>query len=95
VSLRTRKLLIVSGIAAVILLANVWVVAGWLDDVGLVGWARNLHSGYVTGTAITVIVAMLILFGPSAHRARIRRCPVCDEGLRPGGTYCPACGSRV
>ena len=100
-ALRIRKLIVVGVIAAVILLANALVVAGWLDDLGLVASAGHLRTEYVTGTAIAVIVALLVLL-PSATAARGRprrerflRCPVCDEGLRPGGRYCPACGSRV
>jgi hypothetical protein len=95
VSLRTRKLIIIAAITAVILLANIWAIAGWLDNVGVVSWARNLRSEYVTGAAITVIVAMLILPGPSARRVIIRRCPVCGHVLLRRGRYCGACGSRV
>ena len=99
-NLRIRKLIVVSVIAAVILLANVCVIAGWLDDVGVVAWARNLRSEYFTGTALAVIAVLLVLIPAAGARAgrwwrTVARCPVCDEGLRVGGRYCPACGSRV
>lgn len=98
--LRIRKLIVVSVIAAVILLANVWVIAGWLDDVGLVAWARNLRSEYLTGSALAVIVVLLVLIPAAGVRTgywlgTVSRCPVCDEGLRSGAKYCAACGSRV
>lgn len=95
-----RKLAVVAAIAAVLLLANAWVIAGWLDDLGLVASARHLRTEYVTGTAIAVIVVLLVLI-PAAGaragswRAAVSRCPVCDGHLRSGGPYCPACGSRV
>ena len=99
-ALRIRKLIVVSVIAAVILLANVRVIAGWLDDVGVVAWARNLRSEYITGTALAVIAVLLVLVPATRTRAGrwcgvVPRCPVCDEGLRRGGRYCPACGSRI
>lgn len=99
-TLRIQKCIIVSIIAAVILLANAWVIAGWLDDAGLVAWARNLRSQYFTGTAVVVIVTLLVSI-PTARapagslRTPASQCPVCDGNLRPGGQYCPACGSRV
>jgi len=99
-TIRIRKLIIVSVIVAVILLANVLVIAGWLDDVGLVAWARNLRSEYFTGTAIAVIAVFLVLIPAAGARAggswrTAPRCPVCDGVLRSGGKYCAACGSRV
>ena len=99
-ALRIRKLIVVSVIAAVILLANVWVIADWLDHVGVVAWARNLRSEYFTGAALAVIGVFLVLIPATGVRAgswrgTVARCPVCDEGLRVGGRYCPACGSRM
>lgn len=86
-SLGTRKLIVVGVIAAVILLANVWVIAACLDGLGLVASARHLRTEYVTGTAITVLIALLVLLPSAAARGRPRlkrflRCPVCDEGLK-------------
>ena len=95
-----RRLIVVVPIAAVLLLANFLVLAKWLEGTGLIQWAQSIHTEYITGTAITVVAAMLILL-PSATGGQCRmftrtiRCPVCDESLRPGGRYCPACGSRV
>ncbi len=98
--LRTRKLVVVGAIAAVFFLANALVIVTWLNDAGVFGWARSIRSEFVTGTAITVIAALVILLPAAGVRAHARRdpherCPVCDGALRPGGKYCPACGSRV
>lgn len=95
-TLGIRKLIIVSLIVAVIMLAKVWAIAGWLDRIGVVGWAWSVRAEFITGTAVTVIAALLILLPSTVARGVPRpevgrRCPVCDEGLRP----CPACGSRV
>ena len=99
-TLGVRKLTLIGVVAAIIVLANVWVIAGWLNHFGLIAWARSIRAEFITGTAITVIVAMLVLLPPTARKVLPRpewgsRCPVCYEGLRPGGRYCPACGSRV
>ena len=98
-NLRIRKLIVVSVIAAVILLANVRVIAGWLDDAGLVAWARSLRSEYFTGTALAVIGVLLVLLCPPVRyvvgSSWHKRCPVCDCLLLRQGKYCAECGSRV
>ena len=98
--IKMRRLIVVTPIAAILLLTNFLVLGEWLDRSGVIGWARSVKTEYITGTAITVIVALLILLPSTAAAGRsplerLRRCPVCDEGLRPGGRYCPACGSRI
>lgn len=97
---RARKLTAIGVIAAVFFLVNALMIATWLADVGLIGVAGSLRTAYIAGTAIVVIAALLILLPrPSRHgpepQISFRRCPVCDGALRPGGKYCPACGSRV
>ena len=97
--LRIRKLIVISLIAAVILLANTWAIASWLDNAGAVAWARHLRSEYFTGTAIAVIVARLFLLGPPVRyvvgSSWHKRCPVCDCLLLRRGKHCAECGSRV
>ncbi len=94
-----RKLVVALSIVAALLLANAVLIADWLARLGLVGFAQGLRSEYVTGTAITIIVVMLLVLTrpESAHRVALpfRRCPVCDHELRREGNYCPECGSRV
>ena len=96
-ALGIRKLLVLSLVVAVFLLANIWLVVRWLDDVGAVGFARHVRSEYLTGTAITILVALLILLvGPGARWLSLsRRCPVCDHSLTGGAKYCGECGSKV
>jgi len=99
-TIKMRRLIVVMPVAATLLLTNFLALGEWLDRTGVIGWARSIHAEYITGTAIAVIAAMLILLPPTtavrlSWRTPSRRCPVCDEGLRPEGRYCPACGSRV
>lgn len=98
-SLRARKIIVVTVLAVVLLLANAWLVADWLDRTGVIGGAQHLRAEYFTGTAIVVILTLLFLLGGDgtirACGRLIRRCPVCDHTLLRPGKYCGACGSRV
>ena len=96
-SLGIRKMLILSLVGGIFLLGNVWLVVNWLDNAGVVDWARHVRSEYLTGTAITIIAALLILLvGPRSKSAGwARRCPVCDHRLFGRGTYCSECGSNA
>ncbi len=60
-------------------------------------WARHIRSEYLTGTAITIIVVLLILLvSPrAATRGLVRRCPACDHLLVGRGYYCSECGNKV
>ena len=99
-TIKMRRLLVIVPVASLLLLANFLVLGQWLDRTGVIGWAQSINGEYVTGTAIAVIAALLVLLPsmPGSERrtcAPSPRCPVCDEGIRPGGRYCPACGSRA
>ena len=99
-SLGVRKLIVVAAVVMIVLLANALALAHWLSEAGVVSWAASVRHEYLTGTAITVIVALLILAtGPrriaAGYADWIKRCPVCDRILVRRGRYCPACGSRV
>jgi hypothetical protein len=99
-TLGTRKLIIAGMVALVILLANFLVLARWLDSIGLIGWARGVRAEYLTGTALTIIVVLLVLIVPQSRmfiigRGAQSRCRVCDGALDRPGRYCPTCGSRI
>jgi len=99
-TLGVRKFIVLLLLAAVFLLANVWLVVNWLDQKGVIGFAEYIRMEYVTGTAITIIVVLLILLVKPGRRAAaglglVRRCPVCDHVLLGRGKYCGECGSRV
>ena len=99
-TIKMRRLIVVVPVASILLLANFLALGEWLESVGVVGWARSINAEYITGTTIAVIAALLILLPSTPENARrtvppIARCPVCDQGLRLGGRYCPTCGSRV
>jgi hypothetical protein len=95
--LGTRKLIIVSLVGLVFFSAHLWLVVNWLNDHGVIEWAGRIHTEYLTGTAITIIVVLLILLGGPRARAAgfLRRCPVCDHTIFGRGQYCSDCGCRV
>ncbi len=95
-SIENRKLVVVSVIAAVLALANAGTIVTWLQGNGLIPLAECLRAEYITGTAIAVILALLILLPARAVRATLlRRCPVCDCAMLRRGKYCAECGSRM
>ena len=100
-SLGIRKVLILGLVGGIFLLGNIWLVVKWLEERGAVDWARHVRSEYLTGTAITIIVALLILLVKPGREAAgrfgllMRRCPVCDHRLLGGGKYCGDCGSKT
>jgi hypothetical protein len=95
-TLTMRKAMVAGSVLILLLLANAIVVADWLARLGLVGLAEGLRAEYVTGTAITIVVVMMVLMvGPARGLTLpVRRCPVCDRELRREGDYCPECGAR-
>jgi len=96
-SLTIRKVIVLALIGAVLLVGNILLVANWLSERGVVDWARNIRSEYLTGTAITIIVVLLILLVSPKPGARglVRRRPVCDHVLLGRGSYCSECGSKT
>ena len=97
-TLISRKLLLTSLVLLIFVVANILAIALWLDTTGVVEWARRLRTEFLTGTALTIIVALLILL-VNPHRAErfglIRRCGVCDKRVIGRATYCSECGSKV
>jgi hypothetical protein len=97
-TLTIRKIIVLSCIGIILLLGNVLAVANWLAQKGVMGKANWVREEFLTGTAIAVIVALLILLvSPKSGRAVAfgRRCPVCDKRLFGDPKYCGECGSRV
>ncbi len=99
-TLGIRKTIVLVLVAAIFLLANMWLVMNWLEEKGVINMAKYVRTEYLTGTAITIIVALLILLVKPAREAAgraglIRRCPVCDHRLLGRGSYCGDCGSKV
>ncbi len=94
-TLTTRKIIVLGLIGSILMLGNVVLVANWLSEHGVVDWARDVRAEYLTGTAVTIIVALLILLISPRSGGLVRRCRVCDHVL-PGRTkYCGECGSKV
>ena len=94
-TLTIRKAIVLGLIGSILLLGNIVLVANWLAEHGVVDWARGIRAEYLTGTAVTIIVVLLILLVSRKASAFVRRCPVCDHVLLSRGRYCGVCGSRV
>ena len=97
-SLTGRKTIIISLIAGVFLAGNILVIAQWLADKRVPEIANWIRYEFLTGTAIAVILALLILLVGPGHGSRavtFRRCPVCDKRLNGNQNYCGECGSKV
>ena len=94
-TLTIRKIIVLGLIGTVLLIGNILFVANWLSEKGVVEWAKNIRAEYLTGTAITIIVVLLILLVSPKTRSLVRRCPVCDHVLLARGSYCSERGSKV
>ena len=96
-TLGLRKVLIMGLVAGIVLIANLLVVASWLNQVGVIEAAQVVREEFLTGTAITIILALLILLVSPGFRALnlLPRCPVCDQRTTRCAAYCSECGSRI
>ena len=98
-SLGIRKIIIIGLIGTIFLAGNVLLIANWLSEKGVPEKANWLRENFLTGTAIAVIVALLILLVNPKSNGRsigfIRRCPVCDHRVNGTANYCSDCGSKV
>lgn len=91
-----RKILATSIVVAVLILAKVGTIVTWLKELSVLPLTEHIPSEYLTGTAIAVIVALLILLPSRVMWAVcVRCCPVCDAVLLRRGKCCGECGSRV
>jgi len=96
-NLTVRKIIVLGLIGTIFLMTNILVVANWIAETGISEKAGWLRREFLTGTAIAVIIALLILLvSPSRSRFGIgRSCPVCDKRLLGNPNYCADCGSKV
>ena len=99
-SLTIRKIIVLGLIGIIFLAANILVVANWISDTGVAEKAGWLRKEFLTGTAIAVILTLLVLLVSPKNVAGkaigfIRRCPVCDKRLIGNVNYCGECGSKV
>ena len=99
-TLTIRKIIVLGLIGTIFLMANILVVANWIAETGVAEKANWLRKVFLTGTAIAVVVALLILLvNPKNVGSKaigfIRRCPVCDRRSIGNVNYCGECGSKV
>ena len=95
-ALGIRKLIVLGLAGGIFLVANIMVMAHWLNEIGVIEGAGWIRWEFLTGTAITIIVALLILLVKPRGEGRslFRHCPVCDHRLFRG-KYCSECGSKA
>jgi len=96
-SLGIRKWIVIMLLASIFLLANIMVVANWLVNTGVCEWACFIRKEFLTGTAITVILTLLILLVAPGKRSIgfNRSCPVCDKRLFGNPNFCGDCGCKI
>ena len=103
-TLGIRKLIVIGIVGGIFLAANIMIVAAWLQEHGVIDFLNGIREEFLTGTAITIIIVLLILFvkprvvvnGATAARGMLgRSCPVCDGRVSGSANYCPDCGSKV
>ena len=99
-SLTIRKIIVLGLIGIVFLAGNILLVANWLAEKGIEQRANWVREEFLTGIAIAVIIALLILLvNPKSVSGRVisftRRCPVCGKRLFGSGNYCSECGSKI
>ncbi len=99
-SLIVRKTIVLGLIGIIFLLANILVVANWVSDTGISEKASWIRHEFLTGTAVAVILVLLILLVSPRNACGktigfARRCPICDKRLIGNPSYCGECGSKV
>ena len=99
-SLIARKIVVLGLMGIVFLLANILVVANWISDTGVAEKADWVRREFLTGTAVAVILVLLILLVSPRNASGkaigfARKCPVCDERLIRSPRYCGECGSKI
>ena len=99
-SLGIRKIIVISLIGLILLAGNILLVANWMAEKGVAEKANWVREHFLTGTAITIILVLLILLvSPKNSSGKVfgfvRKCPVCDHRLIGQATYCGDCGSKA
>ena len=96
-TLGIRKIIVIGMIGCIFLCGNVLLIANWLSEKGIPEKSDWIFENFLTGTALSVILALLfLLVSPGKNRIGTNRnCPVCDKRLSENFQYCSDCGSKV
>ena len=94
-TLISRKLLLLGLICGILILANLLWITGLLDQYSVISIAQEVRKEFLTGTAVTIIIVLLILLVAPNTGINSRNCPVCERKLSKGVKYCSDCGSRL
>lgn len=65
-----RKLLVLGMVGMVLVLAGIYEVVRWLTQLGVTDMAGQVADTYLTGTAVAIIVAMVLLLRSDRPRRR-------------------------
>ncbi len=92
--------MVIALVASVFVAANALLLAHWLEASGAIRWAGWIRREFLTGTAITILAALLVLLVPARHAVAdgvglFRHCSVCNGSISRRAKYCEECGSRV
>ena len=73
-SLGIRKVTVIALIGGIFLVGNLWLMVNWLEGAGAIDWADGFRRVYLTPTALTIIVVLMILLvRPRAVSAKFIR----------------------
>ena len=96
-TLLRRKILILSVAVGILFLANLNTLVHWMNQLGIVDLAGWIGERYLTGTALAIMVTLIVLTVDKSRTCPVdhsRHCRTCDHLRAENGRYCPHCGSR-
>lgn len=93
-----RRILIISAIAAVLLLAGLPAITAGLTRIGVIGLASAIRGEYLNGTVLALVAVFMALVPREPAIARhvqpvTDHCRVCGAEMQRAAHYCPRCGS--
>ncbi len=91
-STTNRKFIVITSLLAILAVANINTIAAWLQREGLVNLAEQIRSEYLTGTALTVILVLLVVLVSRTRQAKCR-CNACCQDSTTRDSCCPHCGA--
>lgn len=90
-TLTIRKTIVLAIVGLILLVASAEWILIRIQESGAVEVAEGIRHEYLTGTAITIVTAMLIMLSSDAGSRK--KCSVCGRRVARG-SYCSSCGSR-
>ena len=64
-----RKIIVIGLVVLIVVTSQLLYLAQWFSDKGVIDWAKNIRAEYLTGTAISIIIVLLVLLvGPKTKK---------------------------